>query len=109
MIGYLFLGEWGPIDVVRPNPLISHNLLGGKTDTKIVRKRGIFVKRKYPARERASARHHQLTLNGTEASSARTPFQRICTPMQTSKNEASCMITLMAVGPSTRASLSENP
>jgi len=106
MTGYLFLGEWGPIDVVRPNPRVSHNLLGSETDNKIVRKARVFVKRKYPSGERQQCFSQ---LNGTEASNARTPFQRICTPMQTNKNDASCMITLIAVGPSTRASLSENP
>jgi len=53
MTGYLFLGEWGPIDVVRPNPLVSHNLLGGKTDTKIVRKLAVFVKAKESTGRRA--------------------------------------------------------
>src|ERR1700720_1843372 len=46
---------------------------------------------------------------GSVASNALAPFQRICTPMQTSRNDDRRMITPMAVAPSARANLSENP
>src|SRR5260370_23191538 len=48
------------------------------------------------------------TCSGTDASSALTPFHRICTPMQTSRNEESRRITLMAVAPRSCAIRSAN-
>jgi hypothetical protein len=44
----------------------------------------------------------QRVLPGSVAKSALAPFQTICTPMHTSKNDVSCRITVMPVVPSTR-------
>jgi len=44
-----------------------------------------------------------------EPSNTLAPFQRICTPMHTSKNDDNRMITLIPVAPRNRASLSANP
>jgi hypothetical protein len=46
---------------------------------------------------------------GNVFNNADNPFQEICTPMHTSKNDDNLMITLIAVGPNTWASRSENP
>jgi hypothetical protein len=46
--------------------------------------------------------HRQRVLAGSVARSALAPFQTICTPMHTSKNDVSCRITVIPVVPSTR-------
>ena len=45
---------------------------------------------------------------GNERSSVDNPFQKICTPIQTSRNDDSLMITLIAVAPNAAASRSAN-
>jgi len=45
----------------------------------------------------------------TDSSSALSPFQAICTPMQTRKNDDNCVITVIPVAPRIRASRSANP
>jgi hypothetical protein len=44
-----------------------------------------------------------------DASSVRTPFHKICTPMHTSRKAESLMTTFIPVGPMTIASLSAKP
>src|SRR5580658_6513276 len=46
---------------------------------------------------------------GRATSKAFAPFQRICTPMQTNKNDERRMMTPIAVAPSARARRSEKP
>ena len=50
-----------------------------------------------------------VRLTVTEANKALAPFHRICTPMQTSRNDDNRRITLIAVAPRIRASRSANP
>ena len=45
----------------------------------------------------------------SDANNTLAPFQKICTPMHTSKNDDSRMITLIPVAPSNFASRSANP
>jgi hypothetical protein len=47
--------------------------------------------------------------SGIEEMSARRPFHKICTPMQTSRNEDKRTMTVMPVGPRMRARRSANP
>src|SRR6266516_3192244 len=51
----------------------------------------------------------QLALSFSVPRRVLAPFQRIWTPMQTRRNAVSCMITVIAVGPNARATLSANP
>ena len=44
----------------------------------------------------------QRTCRNHELTSALAPFQRICTPMHTSRNDVSCKITVIPVAPRTR-------
>jgi hypothetical protein len=55
---------------------------------------------------KAGGKPSQSVPAGRDFSSALIPFQTICTPMQTSKNEVSWRITVMPVVPSTRPSRS---
>jgi hypothetical protein len=48
----------------------------------------------------------QCATAGSVAKSALAPFQTICTPMHTNRNEVNCRITVMPVVPSTRPSRS---
>jgi len=45
----------------------------------------------------------------TDSSNALIPFQAICTPIQTRKNDDNCVITVMPVAPRIRANRSANP
>jgi len=45
----------------------------------------------------------------TDSSNALIPFQAICTPIQTRKNDDNCVITVMPVAPRIRARRSANP
>ncbi len=58
--------------------------------------------------ESAFRRRAQRTCTGTELNNALAPFHRICTPMHTSRNEDSCIITVIPVVPRIRASRSAN-
>jgi hypothetical protein len=51
----------------------------------------------------------QRRCKGSEIKRALAPFHRICTPMHTSRNDVSCMITVIPVAPSILASRSANP
>jgi len=74
------------------------------------------------SRNRVGARNHgarlgggprpgvaQCKCKGRELISALAPFQRICTPMHTSRKDVSCMITVMPVWPRARPRRSEKP
>jgi hypothetical protein len=58
---------------------------------------------------RLTIRPDQPICSVTDSANALIPFQAICTPMQTSRNDESCMITNIAVGPKIRANRSANP
>lgn len=45
----------------------------------------------------------------TDSSNSLIPFQAICTPIQTRKNDDNCVITVIPVAPRIRASWSANP
>src|ERR1700730_256934 len=45
----------------------------------------------------------------TDSSNALIPFQAICTPIQTRKNDDNCVITVIPVAPRIRANRSANP
>ena len=45
----------------------------------------------------------------TDSSNSLIPFQAICTPMQTRKNDDNCVITVIPVAPRIRANRSANP
>jgi hypothetical protein len=59
--------------------------------------------------ERPTNAFDQPICRVTDSSNALIPFQAICTPMQTRKNEDNCVITVMPVAPRICAMRSANP